>query len=107
VPSADLPRLLHRRSEHGYTDDLSRALYAEPEAVPRDVQDAMTAAAHRAEHEAIVAGWQVRRVAIEREINWLYSQRLHRDVSSSLRALRRQLDRLDARIAGKPGSTVV
>jgi hypothetical protein len=97
---ADPPRLLHRHSAHGYTDDPARAMFGEPEAVPADVQAQITAAARRSEHDAMVAGWLERRAAIEREIDWLYSQRLRRDVSSSLRALHRQLDRIEQRITG-------
>jgi hypothetical protein len=35
--------------------------------------------------------WKARRAAIARELDWLYSQRLWRDVHPQLRQLRRQL----------------
>ena len=91
----DAPRLLHRDSAHGYTSNPSHALRGEPEAVPEGDQDRLTLAAAANERRARVEEWQRRRETIQREINWLYSQRLRRNVRSQLRALQRQLDRLD------------
>jgi hypothetical protein len=104
---SDAPRLLARNStrEHpvlgvGYTDEADRALRNEPEAVPMDYQQLLVARARRdARHEQL-REWQQRRAAIQREIDWLHSQRFQADVSKSLRVLRRQLDRLDTLIAG-------
>ena len=95
----DAPRLLHRHSHHGYTNDPARALFAEPEAVSRDAQEHITAAAHRVERQAQIAEWTARRAEIERQVSWLYSQRLRRDVGAQLVQLRRQLDRIDKKIA--------
>jgi hypothetical protein len=72
---------------------------ASPRPVGRDDQAQITAASHRAVHEAQVAEWAEHRVEIERRLSWLYSQRFQRDVRSTVRALQRQLDRLDERIA--------
>ena len=91
----DAPRLLHRRSEHGYTADPSRALLGAGEAVPVEAQHELTARVHRAARQAQLDEWERRKAAIQREIDWLYSQRFQRDVRSQLRALQRQVDRLD------------
>lgn len=97
MPS-DPPRLLHRRSEHGYTSDPTRALGDAGEAVPVEAQAELTARAHRSERQAQLEEWEQRRQAIQRQIDWLYSQRFQRDVRSQLRALQRQVDKLDARL---------
>lgn len=47
-----------------------------------------------------VEEWGQRRAEVERLIDWLYSQRFAFDARDDVRALRRQLDRLDRRIAG-------
>jgi hypothetical protein len=99
VVPADQPRLLHRHSQYGYTDRPERALYREPEAVSVEAQEQLTLSARRAEHAQQVEQWRERRAAIAREVAWLYSQRFRRDVGSSVRALERQLERLDQRIA--------
>jgi hypothetical protein len=97
----DSPRLLHRRSQHGYTDRLDLALSHEPEAISADDQAFLTARAHRAERQVQLREWEERRAAIAREIDWLHSQRFERDVSKTLRVLRRQLDRVDKQITGR------
>ena len=99
--SGDAPRFLHRSSAHGYTSDLSRALFAEPEAISLDDQEQYSAQAERRRHEAQVAQWRETRAAMERELAWLYSQRLRRDVRRQLRSLTWQLDQLDRRITGQ------
>jgi hypothetical protein len=99
LPAAiDAPRLLHRRSEHGYTSDPTRALGDAGEAVPVEAQAELTARVHRSERQAQLDEWARRKAAIQREIDWLTSQRFRRDVRSDLRALQRQVDRLDARL---------
>lgn len=103
----DAVRLLARNSaaEHatlgiGYTSDPSRALRAEPEAVTADVQRALTARAGRTARERQLEEWNARRAELQRTLDWLHSQRFVRDVRSTIRALERQLARLDRRIAG-------
>jgi hypothetical protein len=99
----DSPRLLRRRSEYGgYTTDPSRALFDEPEAVGAEVQELLTDRARRVELDSQREEWREHRDEIERRLGWLQSQRFRRDVSSQVRALRRQLDRLDELI-GQPG----
>jgi hypothetical protein len=92
----DSPRFLHTRSEHGYTEDPSRAMRNEPEAISeRAAHDlAMKAAAQDAERQR--AEWAARRSVIARELSWLHSQRFRKDVRSQTRALERQLQRLDS-----------
>ena len=104
----DTPRLLARNStrEHpclgvGYTDELDRALRDEPEAVPVEYQALLTARSRRDARLAQLAEWELRRKSIQREIDWLHSQRFQADVNKSLRVLRRQLSRLDKLIAGE------
>jgi hypothetical protein len=80
VTRRDEVRLLHKRSQRGYTDRLDRAMFDEPEAVSREEQEWITARVHRSEREAQILEWNTRRLRIVREIDWLYSQRLHRDV---------------------------
>jgi len=84
----------------GYTDEPDRAMRDEPEAVSVSDQLALAARAHRTARERQLEEWQLRRDTIQREIDWLYSQRFQADVNKSLRVLRRQLSRLDKLIAG-------
>lgn len=98
----DTPRLLARNSTRahpilgiGYTDEPAKALAGEPEAVSRDDQLLITARAHRSARETQRDEWLKRRVAIQREIDWLHSQRFARNVSRPLRTLRHQIAYLD------------
>jgi hypothetical protein len=95
----DPVRLLHRHSPHGYTDRPEKALHFEPEAVSAEDQTWIVYRAHRAERDAQLLRFRERRARIEREIDWLYSQRFARDVSKQLRFLRRQLDAIEKRIS--------
>jgi hypothetical protein len=72
----------------------------EPEAVSVSDQAMLAARAHRTARERQLDEWTTRRASIQREIDWLHSQRFQQDVSRSLRVLRRQLARLDRLIAG-------
>jgi hypothetical protein len=92
-------RLLHRSSEYGYTTNPARALRAEPEAVSADTQDQLTLRSRRTARDAQLEEWRVRRDRIERELDWLHTQRFQRDVTTQARALRRQLDRIDTRLS--------
>jgi hypothetical protein len=98
----DTPRLLARNStrEHptlgvGYTDEPGRAVRDEPEAISVADQLALAARARQTERERQLDEWTTRRAAIQREIDWLHSQRFQSDVSNATRVLRRQLARLD------------
>lgn len=94
----DAARLLHRHSQFAYTSDPTRALTDAGEAIPADTQAEQTARAHRTQRQTQLDEWQRRRAVIQREIDWLESQRFKRDVRSELRALQRQVDRLDKRL---------
>jgi hypothetical protein len=89
-------RFLAARSQYGYTDRLDRALFNEPEAVAASAQAELTAHAHRLAELEQRQQWEALRVQLQRQIDWLYSQRLRREVRSSVRALERQIARLDA-----------
>jgi hypothetical protein len=91
-------RLLHARSQYGYTDRPDLALRSEPEAISQEAQDALAARSQRAARDAQLEEWRERRGAVARELQWLYSQRLRRDVRTQLRAVQRQLDRLDRKL---------
>jgi hypothetical protein len=94
----DAIRLLHRYPHRGYTDDPAKAALAEPEAVSATDAEWIAHYAHRAERDAQLLRFRERRAVIERQIDWLYSQRFARDVSKQLRFLRRQLDAIEKRI---------
>jgi hypothetical protein len=94
----DSVRLLHRYPHRGYTDDPAKAAFAEPEAVSAGDAEWIALHAHRAERDAQLLHWRERRARIEREVDWLYSQRFQVDVSKQLRFLRRQLDNIERRI---------
>lgn len=98
APVPDHVRLLHRDSTHGYTDNPARAVPREPEAIPTAYQHQLTARVERDRREAELAEWRTRRAIIERQVEWLYSQRNHREVGSDMRALKRQLDRIDQKL---------
>ncbi len=94
----DEVRLLARRSEAGYTSDPTRALRDAGEAVPLDTQLELTARSHRTARQTQIEEWARRKAAMQREIDWLQSQRFVRDVRSPVRALQRQLDSVDKRL---------
>jgi hypothetical protein len=94
-PVVDRPRLLHRRSELGYTDRPARAMISEPEAVPADYQRQLTADAPRRAAARDREVWVASRDRIRVELALLARHRFGRDVSSDLRVLERLVDRLD------------
>jgi DNA-binding FrmR family transcriptional regulator len=101
----DSPRLLARNSTRphpelgtGYTDRPDLALIGEPEAVSVDEQAMLTARVHRARHEAELRELAEHRAAIQRELDWLHSQRYAKDVRTQIRAVQRQLDRIDQKL---------
>jgi hypothetical protein len=99
APVRDAPRFLARHSQYAYTEDPAKALPAEPEAINAEAQELLTLRAQRTAREVRLVQWRERREAVARELDWLYSQRLRRDVRTQLRAVQRQLDRLDQKIA--------
>ena len=95
----DPPRFLHRQSQRGYTERLDKAMVAEPEAISLVEQDWQTHQAHQRERQAFIAVWVARRDEITRWLDWLMSQSSTRCVEREVRAARRQLARIDQRIA--------
>lgn len=71
----------------------------EPEAISerayRELE--LKAAQERAAEQRLE--WELHRATITRELGWLYSQRFRKDVRSQVRALERQLTRIDSVIA--------
>ena len=93
---ADPPRLLHRRSQYGYTNDPSRALYREPEAVGRDDQAMITASSHRAAAEALVDEWVKCRDRVLGAVDHFASAgRPPHSMRSDLRTITRVVERVD------------
>lgn len=91
-------RLLARRSELGYVTHGGRALAGEPESVPVAVQADLTRRAGLIAQDRSRIAWAESQQRMRRELDYLYSQRFQRDVTTQLAALERQLDRLDARL---------
>ena len=91
-------RLLHKHSSHGYTSNPAQALPGAGEAITAAEQDELTARSHRTARQQQLNEWQRRKAAMQREIDWLTSQRFRRDVRSEVRALQRQVDSVDKRL---------
>jgi hypothetical protein len=91
----DRPRLLHRRSELGYTDRLQAAVPGEPEAVPADYQRRLTAEAPRRAAARDLEVWTPARDRIRGELERLRQHRFARDLSSDLRVIERQVEKLN------------
>jgi hypothetical protein len=95
----DAPRLLHRQSEHGYTDLPHRSLPAEPEAVPASYQRRITEQAHRREQARLAAAWVETAEVIDTALDGFAAvagndRAIQREVS----AVRRSADRLGRRV---------
>jgi hypothetical protein len=93
----DAARLLHVRSELGYTDRPAQALPEEPEAVSREWQLQITAQAARRAQDARRETWLTSRMRIRVELEQL-EHVFGREVGSDLRVIRRQLDRIGQRL---------
>jgi hypothetical protein len=93
---ADPPRLLHRRSQYGYTDDASFALIAEPEAISAQAQREITESSHRARAEALVDEWVKARTRVVGALD--HFERVGRppdSMRSDLRVIARVVERVD------------
>ena len=94
----DPTRWLHKHSELGYTSDPRQALPHEPPALnPSDLED-ITARTQRRRRQDQIAAWKQERAQLEQSLDRLYAQRLGHDITTQLRALQRQLDRIDIRL---------
>ena len=91
---SDDPRLLHSRSELGYTSQPIEALSDEPEAVPAEYQQQLSRAAAASARDRQLDA--VRRLVeqIEPALDSLARIRLDRDLRSTTRAIERQLRQL-------------
>jgi hypothetical protein len=91
VSRSALPRLLHIRSQHGYTSSMAEALAHEPEAVTADEQRELTKRAHAstaARDRELIEGCAQR---ISVELSALSTGARSRRVSSHVRAMQRQV----------------
>lgn len=98
LPLSMVTRLLHRRSELGYTTSTRYALPGAGEAPDPDQLERITDQAQQRARERQRQDWQASRNRLKRELDWLYSQRYGRDVRDQLRAVERQITRLDDKI---------
>lgn len=92
------PRLLHARSEHGYTSRQAEALPGEPEAVSAETQRRLTRQAgdrasqrRRSEWLAVRDRWAVELEQLLRSYG--------REAGEELRLLQRGLERVDRKLA--------
>jgi hypothetical protein len=92
-PSREHLRLLHERSEHGYTDQPYRAMRDEPEAVTEEEQRQLTMDAHLLARELIRQEWMMARGSIQDGIDFLASRPYAKLIGDDLRQLRRDLER--------------
>lgn len=91
----DPPRLLAKRSEHGYVDRVDRALEDEPEAISAAEQRYQTRQAARLRAERDREAWRTSRSAI---LLALESVRIEVDVENDLRTIRRACERIDRKL---------
>jgi hypothetical protein len=63
--SGDEVRLLHRRSQVGYTSNPATAMPNEPEAISAADQQQLTELAHRRDRQRRLAAWQQTRATID------------------------------------------
>jgi hypothetical protein len=94
-PVGDRPRFLHRRSELAYTDESRDALQGEPEAVSSEYQRELSRQAPRRAAARDLEAWQPCRDVIAAELVKVREHRFARDLSSELRVIERQLERID------------
>jgi hypothetical protein len=95
----DRPRLLHARSELGYTDRTQSALPGEPEAVSAEEQQRQTLQARRGEEQRRADAWKAAHGQIDGALQ-RFEQEAHPDprTVSDTRAIRRTAARIDKRL---------
>jgi hypothetical protein len=94
---SDAARLLHRRSEHGYTDRPAQALTHEPEAVTAAEQRYLTDVAHRRAVDREREAWRRFREIIRPELVELTRQ-IDRQLAADVRVIVRQVERIDRKL---------
>lgn len=92
--AVELPRLLHQRSECGYTAEPHQALSDEPEAVSEAEQRSLTRQAHRAKAARDRFALCSATAVIELELEALELARVEPNLSADIRAIRRTLDKM-------------
>jgi len=97
-PSREPLRLLHARSQYGYTPSIAQALPDEPEAVPEQVQLLLTRLAARRASARKRSDWVARRARLRAEVAAL-GELYGREVAEELRSLERSMARLDRKLA--------
>jgi len=98
VDGADL-RLLHRRSQFGYTRSTAEALALEPEAVDRETQARLTAEAHRRWTLEQARAWGTAHATIRQALHdFTHSGPVDRAVLSAAQAVERAAQRVDRRV---------
>jgi hypothetical protein len=95
---ADAARLLHVRSELGYTDRPAQALAYEPEAVTAAEQRALTAEARLRASQLQRDAWRTFVELVGPELVAL-TVVLDRSLAADLRVLARQLDRITRKLS--------
>lgn len=91
---SDEPRLLHSRSELGYTSQPMEALEDEPEAVPVEYQRRLSDDALAASRDRQLDAVRELLDVLSPALDAIAALRLDRDLRSTLRAMQRQRDQL-------------
>jgi hypothetical protein len=94
---SDAARLLHRRSELGYTNRAAQAMTAEPEAVSAREQAELTRQAHQRAGQRERDAWRRCRDVMLAELE-LARRELDRSLASDLRVIERQLERITRKV---------
>ena len=94
----DPPRLLHKHSEHGYTQHTHEALTDEPEAVNAETQRRLTHEADLRQTQRQRQLWQDIRPQLLNQLE-LLRHHLGPLATSELRTIHRELDRLQRKLA--------
>jgi hypothetical protein len=100
MAEGDPVRLLHARSELGYTSSAMKAMVGEPEAADQGTQERITANAHRGDREERIREWRAAHTAITEAVTaFKASCRVDRGLANGLRVIERQCARLDQHVA--------
>jgi hypothetical protein len=99
--NGDPVRLLHTRSEHGYTSSALQAMPFEPEAVSADYQRELTQRAHNADRQRARNAWRDAELSIHRAVDDFRERAGHvaPGVVSGLRAVERAAEQVGRKLA--------
>jgi hypothetical protein len=93
--------LLHRRSEHAYTDRPAQAMHAEPEAVSASYQRHLSAEARRRQRERLQGAWNQTAQVIDAALTAFAAVAADdRNIQNGVHAVRRSTAALGRRVAG-------